>query len=176
MSKISKEEIQSEFDQKLRESMAGKQDDGRPLQPDAEIRQTAEPGDAEVLPVSEVIPVIEEQIRIDKQVIETGSVHIAKKVHEESVNVDAPTVHEEVSVERVPINRQVEAAPEVRYEGDVTIIPVMREEAVVIKRLVLVEELHITKRMVRTHEQQQVTLRREEVNINREDNGESRPV
>ena len=175
MSKTSKE-IQSEFDQKLRESMAGKQDDDTPLQPDSETKHSEETRHSEVMPVSEVIPVIEEQIRIDKQVVETGSVHIAKKVHEENVTIDTPTAHEEVNVERIAINKEVEAAPEVRYEGDTTIIPVMREEAVVVKRLVLVEELHITKRTVRTHEQQQVTLRREEININREDNGESRPV
>jgi len=169
MSKISKD-IQSEFDQKLQESLSGNQDNNAPLKPDFETQNS------EVLSVSEVIPVIEEQISIGKQVVETGSVHISKKVHEEKVTVDTPTAHEEVSVERIAINRQVDAAPEVRYEGDITIIPVMREESVVVKRLVLVEEVHITKRIVRMHEQQQVILRKEELNIDREDNGESRPA
>ncbi len=119
---------------------------------------------------TEVIPVIEEQVNVSKQTVETGRVHISKRVHTAEEIVDVPTAHEEIDVERVAVNRYVESAPEVRYEGDTTIIPVMREEAVVVKRLILVEELHVTKRIVRTHEQQQVSVRREEIDVNRETN------
>ncbi|CAN5914772.1 hypothetical protein BH24BAC1_BH24BAC1_28920 [soil metagenome] len=114
-----------------------------------------------------VIPIIEEQVRIEKRVTETGSVNISKRVHQEEVTVDEPIVEEQVEVERVPVNQYVESAPPaVRYEGDTMIVPVLRE--VVEKRLILVEEIRITKRQEKTHEPQQVTLCKEEVRVNRD--------
>jgi stress response protein YsnF len=47
------------------------------------------------------------------------------------------------------------------------IIPVLREVIVVEKRLLLVEELRVTKHQVLKQETQQVTLRKEEVNVER---------
>lgn len=115
-----------------------------------------------------VIPIIEEQIRIEKQVVETGRVVLTKKVNEQEVTVNVPAMQEEVHVERVAINEYVETPPPaVRYEGDTMIIPVLREEVVVQKRLVLVEELHVTRRQVLTHTPAPVTLRREEVTVER---------
>lgn len=112
------------------------------------------------------IPVIEEKLRIGKRMVETGRVQIAKRVHEEEVEVDFPLDHEEVDVERVTINQYIETPPPaVRYEGDTMIVPVLKE--VVERRLVLVEELHITKRKVQTQTPQKVTLRKEEVTVKR---------
>jgi uncharacterized protein (TIGR02271 family) len=114
------------------------------------------------------IPVIEENIKIDKEVIETGSIRISKNVHNESVTVDVPLMHEEHTIERIPVNEYLETPPPpVRYEGDTMIIPVLREELVVQKRIVLVEELRITKLQVETNEPQQVILRKEEVSVDR---------
>lgn len=114
------------------------------------------------------IPVIEERLKIDKEIVETGSVHISKKVHEKEETIDLPGSREELDIERVAINKYVEEAPPaIRHEGDKMIIPVLREVAVVEKRLVLVEELHVTKRQVKTEDRQSVTLRKEEVNIDR---------
>lgn len=114
------------------------------------------------------IPVIEEQLKVGKEVVETGKVHISKKVHEEEQMIDLPGSRDELDVERVTINKYVDAAPPaVRHEGDKMIIPVLREVAVVEKRLVLVEELHVTRRQVKTEDRQSVTLRKEEVNVDR---------
>ena len=54
-----------------------------------------------------------------------------------------------------------------RQEGDVTIIPIYEERLVVEKRLVLKEELHIRKEQQEVHDPQQVTLRREYVDVER---------
>lgn len=114
------------------------------------------------------IPVIEEQLRVDKEVVETGKVHISKKVHEEEQTIDLPGSRDELDIERVAINRYVDTAPPaVRHEGDKMIIPVLREVTVVEKRLELVEELHITKRQVKTEDRQSVKLRKEEVIVDR---------
>ena len=115
-----------------------------------------------------IIPVVEEQVHIDKQVVESGSVRITKVVSEQEVPIDIPLMHEEHDIKRVPINQYVESAPPpVRYEGDTMIIPVVREVLTVQKRLLVVEELHVTKSQVQTQESQQVTLRKEEVRVER---------
>jgi len=115
-----------------------------------------------------VIPVIEEQLTVDKRVVEKGRVRISKKVRETDETVNIPLVQENVQVERVPINQFIaEAPPPVRYEGNVMIIPVLREVVIVEKRLVLVEELRVTKQQTQTQETQKIRLRKEEVNVKR---------
>ncbi len=117
-----------------------------------------------------VIPVIEEQLQVETRIVETGTVRINKKVHEEEVNVDAPVVYDNLDIERIPINEYVDTAPPaVRYEGDTMIVPILEEVVVVEKRLVLREELRITKRQVHTNVSKPVTLRKEEVTIERID-------
>ena len=114
------------------------------------------------------IPVIEEQLTVDKRVVEKGRVRISKKVRETDETVNIPLVQENVQVERVPINQFIaEAPPPVRYEGNVMIIPVLREVVIVEKRLVLVEELRVTKQQTQTQETQKIRLRKEEVNVKR---------
>ncbi|GAB2967434.1 hypothetical protein GCM10027048_42670 [Hymenobacter coalescens] len=115
-----------------------------------------------------VIPVIQEQLRVGTEVVETGRVRVTKQVHEEHHEVTAPTVREEIEVERVPINQYVDVAPPaVRYEGDTTIMPVLREVLVVEKRILFVEEVRITKRQVQADTTQPVTLRQEEIIVER---------
>jgi uncharacterized protein (TIGR02271 family) len=119
------------------------------------------------------IPVIEEKLQVEKEVIETGKVHISKRVHEEEETIGVPLSHEEVKVERVPVNKYIEEAPPgIRQEGDTTIISVLKEVTVVEKRLMLVEEVHISKHKESSISEQKVKLRKEEVIVDRKD-GES---
>lgn len=115
-----------------------------------------------------VIPVIQEQVTFDKQMIETGQVRISKRIVEHEELVDVPLFREEVNVERVPINQFVEAAPQIRQEGDTMIIPVVQEQIFYEKRLLLVEELRVKKHLIEEHKPQPITLLREEVEITRE--------
>jgi len=114
-----------------------------------------------------VIPVVQEEVVFEKQVVETGKVRISKHIREFEEIVDEPLFREEVAVERVPINQFVEARPAVRQEGDTMIIPVVQEQIFVQKRLVLVEELRVRKQVVESHQPQRVTLRKEEVEVKR---------
>jgi len=113
------------------------------------------------------IPVIEESIKVDKRIVETGRVRVVKTVHEEEALVEAALLQEEVQIERVPVNQYVETAPAVRYEGDVMIIPVIQEVVVIEKRLMLVEEIRINKQQTESKVTETVTLRKEEINIER---------
>jgi uncharacterized protein (TIGR02271 family) len=115
-----------------------------------------------------VVPVIEEQATISKREITSGLVRINKLVHEREEVVDEPLITEEVEIERYPVNKIVKGkAPKARQEGDKTIIPVFEEVLVVEKRLMLKEELHITRRKRTFHQPQTLTLRSEEVTVER---------
>ena len=113
------------------------------------------------------IPVIEEHIDYEVRQHKTGKVRIAKRVKEEVVDVEETLIQEHVHVERVPMNQFVDTLPPpMRQENDVTIVPVLKE--VMVKRVLLVEELHIRKTKETKQDTQQVTLRKEEVQIHRD--------
>lgn len=112
------------------------------------------------------IPVIEEQVRVEKKIVENESIRIHKKVHTDDVLVEVPVISEQFEIERVPVNKYVDTPPAaVRHEGDTMIVPVLKE--VVVKRLVLVEELHIKKRKIKDQHTQEFVLRTEEVSVER---------
>ncbi|HEX8708939.1 MAG TPA: YsnF/AvaK domain-containing protein [Pyrinomonadaceae bacterium] len=114
-----------------------------------------------------VMPVIAEQLDVQKRKVEAGGVRIRKIVHEREEIVDEPLIREEVQVKRVPINRVVESPVPVRHVGNTMIVSLMEEVLVVEKRLMLKEELHITKGEIETYKPQRIVLRTEEATIER---------
>ncbi|GGG26620.1 YsnF/AvaK domain-containing protein [Pontibacter amylolyticus] len=167
------DKLKSEFDEKLHESQSSSPMENRDIQ-DAYGRER-EKLDVDI-EYNKTIPVIEEQLRVDKEVRETGSVHIAKDVHRENVDLDLPIIHEEAEIERVEINQYVDTPPPpVRYEGDKMIIPVLKEVLVVEKRLLVVEEIHVTKRRTEEHNTEHVELLREEIRVERKQNSPEGP-
>lgn len=128
-------------------------------------RDTAKPHAAR--PPPETLAVAEEQLEVGKRKVETGRVHITKRVVQRQETVDVPLMREEVEIRRVPVNRPVDAPVPVRQEGDVTIVSVLEEVLVVSKQLVLKEELHISRRQSEAHEPQEVTLLSEQVEVTR---------
>ena len=114
-----------------------------------------------------VVPVLAEELEVHTRVVETGKVRLTKVVHEREVHVDAPLWREEVEVTRVPIQRVVDGPVPVREEHDTTIISVVEEVLVVEKRWMLREEIHIRKQRLETHQPQQITLRSEDVQVER---------
>jgi uncharacterized protein (TIGR02271 family) len=109
--------------------------------------------------------VLQEQVNIDKKIVESGKVVIHKKVHKEDKDVEVPVSHEEVEIKKVTVNKYVTEAPDVRYEGNTTIIPVIKEVAVIEKKLLLVEEIHVIKHVVEKTEEHVVPLRKEEIQV-----------
>jgi uncharacterized protein (TIGR02271 family) len=112
-----------------------------------------------------VIPVVEEELDVQKRQFSTGGVRITKSVHERAELVPASGFREEVDVQRIPINRPVDNPLSPYMDGDTLVVPILEEVLVVEKRLVLKEELRVTKRRVEVGEPQQVTLRSEEVRV-----------
>lgn len=117
---------------------------------------------------SVVIPVVQEYLEVSKELQTTGLVQVRKYIHKKEALVSELLTAETVEVERVPRNEIVETAPPVRTEGGTTIIPVLEEVLVVTKQLRLIEEVRITRRVSSSVHEELVTLRAEEVEIERQ--------
>ena len=114
-----------------------------------------------------VIPLLSEELRVEKRQIEKSRVRIHKKVSEREELVDESLVSEEVSVQRVPVNEYVEDLPTPWYDGDTLVIPVLEEVLVVEKKVMLREEIRVSKVQREIGKPQRVTLRKEEAIIER---------
>jgi len=117
-----------------------------------------------------VVPVVEERLRVEKRLEETGEgVRIRKIVREHEEAFDQPLLREHVDVERVAINQMIDEPAQARHEGDTWIIPLMEEVLEVKKRFLFKEEVRITRRSETVNSPQTVTLRSEDVVIERFD-------
>lgn len=122
-----------------------------------------------------VLPIIEESLVVDKRRVEQGGWRVSKHVTEREETVDQPLRAEQVNVERREIGEMLTSmeAPAPRQEGDTWILPVVEEVLVTEKRLLLKEEIRITRIGSIRHQPQNVTLRSEEVSIERLEPGDS---
>ena len=134
----------------------------------ADLARSAGPGDGPDPDAALVIPRVEERARVEKRPLVTGRVRVTKQVTEHRETVDEPLLAEEVEVRRVPVERWLDGPAGPRQEGDTLVVPVLEEVLVVEKRLRVKEELHITRRSRERHHPQEVTLRREEVRVERD--------
>jgi uncharacterized protein (TIGR02271 family) len=119
--------------------------------------------------VTETIPVVEEHAVLHKETVESGRVRINKTVESKDYTVSDTLRYEETVIERVKHDTPVDPAnlPQVRQDGDITIIPVFEEVLVVEKRLMLKEELHVQRVTRESHRTVPVTLKRENVTVER---------
>lgn len=123
------------------------------------------------------MPLVTEDLVVEKRPVTTGGVRVEKYVDERIEKIDMPLAREEVDIERILIGEVVERRPETRKEGDVLIIPIVEEELVITKRLVLKEELRLTRRRTVRRSADEVTLRKERAEVTRVDaEGRSVPV
>jgi uncharacterized protein (TIGR02271 family) len=114
-----------------------------------------------------VVPVVVEELDVRKRTVETGTVRITKVVRERETLVDEPLLRENVAISRLPMQRVVEGPIPIREDNGTTIISVVEEVLVVEKRWMLREEIHIRTRRTETHQPQPITLRSEEVQVER---------
>ena len=91
----------------------------------------------------QVIPVLEERLRIGKRTVETGRLRVAVTTETAEEILRETLRTRRVEVERVPFGHEVTEAPQTRQEGDVLVVPVVEEILVVEKRLVLREEIRM---------------------------------
>jgi len=118
---------------------------------------------------TKVIPVIEEVLKVDKKVVETGRIHIRKEINKEEKQIEIPLTNESYEVEKVKVKNQIfDQPPSIRHEGDVIVIPVIKEVAEIKIRYEVTEEIHLKKNKTITTHTEQVTLKKEKVIVERE--------
>lgn len=118
------------------------------------------------------VPLIEETLDVHTR--ETQNVVRLRKVAREYEEVlRQPVFREEVEIERVPLNQPVTEPVSARQEGDTLIIPLVEEEIVWQRRLVVREEIRVRKRRTEEQTDQRVSLRREELLLERDRDKES---
>lgn len=113
------------------------------------------------------VPLLEEELVLDKRQKETGRVRVHARVVESEALIEDSLLRESVEVERVPIGRVVESPPDPRREGETLIIPVLEEVLVIEKRLMLKEELRITRRSAREPYSRAEPVKRHVVEVTR---------
>jgi uncharacterized protein (TIGR02271 family) len=123
--------------------------------------------EAPLVIASRRMPLAREEATVHRRTRETGRVHIRKHVREETHRIEEPVVEQDVEVERVAVGRVIDEPATPRQEGDTLIIPIMEERLVVRKEIVLKEELHVRHRRTTSTHTQEVTLRREEAEVER---------
>lgn len=111
----------------------------------------------------------EEQIALTKQKVVDGRVRVTRSTTEHDEVINTLLNKEKVEVEHVAKAQHVESMPEIREENGVIIVPVVEEEVVVVRKLVLKEEIHIRKVQETVPFQEVVTRRKQQVNIEKED-------
>jgi stress response protein YsnF len=123
------------------------------------------------------IPVRREELSIGTRTVDTGrGVRVRTTVLERAQHIDEVLHSDVVSVEHVPVDKIVslDAAPASRYEGDTLIVPILEEVLVVERRLRIKEEIHITKTRRAQRHSETVSLKSEEVVVERFDDAPDR--
>lgn len=115
-----------------------------------------------------LIPLIEEQLQVEKRTVVTGKVRLQKSAESYEVTINEPLAVNTWKVERIVKNETVAQAPLPRQEGATMIYPRVEERLVITKELRLVEEIRVTQEISERHDPQTVTLRRENLSVERQ--------
>lgn len=115
----------------------------------------------------EIVPIIQERATVGKETHVTETVQARTIIHEREQPIDIQLSSSTITVERVPVDRFIDGPIPDRQDGDTTIISVIEEVAVVEMRLRLVEEVRITRRTEGQRLRDTVTVRRQDVTIER---------
>jgi uncharacterized protein (TIGR02271 family) len=112
----------------------------------------------------EVIPVVEEQLRVGKRDTASGRVRVRSYVIEQPVSEDVRLREEKVVVERRPTDRPLTGADKVFQDRSID-VEEHREEAVVSKEARVKEEVVVKKQVGERVEHVSDTVRRTEVEV-----------
>lgn len=111
------------------------------------------------------IPIVEEELRVGKRVVQHSGVRIYNRITEQPVEETVTLREEQVKVERRPVNRAVSDADISNFKEGVIEITEMAEEAVVNKRARVVEEIVVNKETVAHDETIRDTVRRTDIEV-----------
>lgn len=109
------------------------------------------------------IPLVEEQLKVDKKEVQIGEVLIHRTIEEFEKTLQIPISRDDIVIERVTVNQPTDGPVNPYYEGDWMIVPLVEEVLVVTKRFMITEHIRIGKRTVVENKEVSDTLRREHV-------------
>lgn len=125
---------------------------------------TASPG-SNHLQESSTIPVIEEQLQIDKRVIETGGIRVKSRIIEKPIEENVRLRNQFVIVNRRSVNREVINDDLSNFrEGEIELLE-LAEVPVISKHARVVEEIEISNQVTEYDEVVHGTLRSTDVEI-----------
>jgi uncharacterized protein (TIGR02271 family) len=116
----------------------------------------------------QVVPVVEEQLKVGKRDVSRGGVRVVSRVTERPVEAHVRLREERVSVERRPVDRPVSDA-DTAFAEDTIELTESAEEAVVAKQARVVEEVVVSKDVEERTETVRDRVRRTDVEIERVD-------
>jgi uncharacterized protein (TIGR02271 family) len=107
----------------------------------------------------------EEQLKVQKQPVQTGEVTVRKEVHTERKTIEVPVQREEIVVERHPVSGNRPAGAIGTGSSEEIRVPVTEEQVHVEKQPVVVEEVSVGKRKVQDTKRVDATVRKEEIKV-----------
>jgi uncharacterized protein (TIGR02271 family) len=111
------------------------------------------------------IPLMREEIGIEKVARESGHVRIHKTVHTEEKRFSVPVTREEVIIEHVAVGRDAALSGDATFSEDTVDVPLYEEEVRVSKRPILDEEV-VIRTVARSVEREgSALLRHEEAEV-----------
>lgn len=113
------------------------------------------------------MPLREEQLKVDKEDVQTGEVEIGKEVKTEQRDMDIPVRHDEIYVERRPVDENKADASPVNDSEEIR-VPIVEEKLEVTKKPVVTDEVVVGKRTVEENEHISETVKKEEPRLNKE--------
>lgn len=108
-----------------------------------------------------------EQLQPQTRWQQAGEVELRKNVVSEQQTVDVPVTREEVYIQRQPGSGQVSDTP-ISDQGETIRVPVGEEQVDINKQTVVTGEVTVGKRQVQETEQVTDTVRREELDVDRQ--------
>jgi uncharacterized protein (TIGR02271 family) len=111
------------------------------------------------------IPLMREEIGIEKVARESGHVRIHKTVHTEEKHFSVPVTREEIVIEHVPIERDASVDAEGAFTEGIVDVPLYEEEVRVSKRSVVQEEVVVRTVAQSVDREGSATLRHEEAEV-----------
>ncbi|WP_420976400.1 YsnF/AvaK domain-containing protein [Bacillus vallismortis] len=113
------------------------------------------------------MPLREEQLKVNKEDVQTGEVEIGKEVKTEQRDMDIPVRHDEIYVERRPVDENTADSSPVNDSEEIR-VPIVEEKLEVTKKPVVTDEVVVGKRTVKENEHISETVKKEEPRMNKD--------
>ena len=111
------------------------------------------------------IPLMREEIGIEKVARESGHVRIHKTIHTEEKHFSVPVTREEVIIEHVAVGRDASMSADGAFQEDTVDVPLYEEEVRISKRPILEEEVVIRTVAHSVEREGSAMLRHEEAEV-----------